>query len=427
MKDRERTRNVAEREATIVSLDLGSQTIKALMAVVEQDGGLTFISGGEFPSAGIREGMVSAPEQASAALVAALDALEDASGARVMSAYVSVGGSRVRSHAAHAETTVTQMDQAITLREVEQVVSAARMAKVGDAHSEQLHVIPRGYSIDGVGGIPNPVGMVGFELGVDTCIVTAPLSVTQNLVRLLHDTETEPDDLIAGPLAASASVRDQATAGLPCAVVNIGAQTTGVAIYADGAIAQCDCLPLGGDTITRQMAHKLRLPFEVAETLKRRYATCLPDEVSDDDLIEMDAVSGSEELLPARVLAESAAEAAQELALAVRSQLQQAQRQRLRPATLLLTGGGAELGGLDALLANATQTPALVARPSGITGAPPPLTRPSFAVATGLLLLGARQRRRSMKRPAVKSAPLFGEIKRIFTGFGPGADRGPHR
>ncbi len=427
MKDRERTRSGAEREATIVSLDLGSQAIKALMAVVEQDGGLTFISGGEFPSAGIREGMVSAPEQASAALVAALDALENASGTRVMSAYVSVGGSRVRSHSAHAETTVTQPDQEITLREVEQVVGAARMAKVGDAHSEQLHVIPRGYSIDGVGGIPNPVGMVGFELGVDTCIVTAPLSVTQNLVRLLHDTETEPDDLIAGPLAASASVRDQATAGLPCAVVNIGAQTTGVAIYADGAVAQCDCLPLGGDAITRQMAHKLRLPFEVAETLKRRYATGLPDEVSDDDLIEMDAVSGSDELLPAKVLAESAADAAQELTLAIRSQLQQAQRRGMRPATLLLTGGGAELGGLDALLANATQTPALVARPAGLTGAPPPLTRPSFAVATGLLLLGARQRRRVMKRPVVKSAPLFGELKRFFTGFGPGADHGPHR
>ncbi|HZC06381.1 MAG TPA: cell division protein FtsA [Ktedonobacterales bacterium] len=427
MKDRERTRSLAEREATIVSLDLGSQTIKALMAVIEQDGGLTFIAGGEFPSAGIREGMVSAPEQANAALVAALDTLERASGMRVMSAYVSVGGSRVRSYAAHAETKVTQPDQEISLREVEQVVGAARTAQVGDGHSEQLHVIPRSYSIDGVGGIPNPVGMVGFELAVDACIVTAPLSVTQNLVRLLHDTETEPDDLIAGPLAANASVRDQASSGLPCAVVDIGAQTTGVSIYADGAIARCDCLPLGGDAITRQMAHKLRLPFDVAETLKRRYATCLPSDVTDDDLIEMNPVSGSDELLPAKVLAESAADGAQELALALRSQLHQAQRQGLYPATLLLTGGGAELGGLDALLASATQIPALVARPEGIVGTPPPLSRPAFAVATGLLLLGARQRRRTMKRPVVKSAPLIGELRRIFTGRGPGADHAPHR
>ncbi|MGH2501347.1 MAG: cell division protein FtsA, partial [Ktedonobacterales bacterium] len=307
MKDRQQRRPGAGRAQNIVSLDLGSQTIKALMARVEPDGSLAFIAGGEFPSEGIREGMVSAPEQASDALTAALATLEQASGSRILSAYVSVGGSLAHSQVIRAKTSVTQPEQLISLREVERVIGSARSAVASNGHSEQLHVIPRGYSIDGVGGIPNPVGMVGFELAVETCIVTAPLAVTQNLVRLLNATETTPGDLIAGPLAAGESVRAQAQMGLPFAVANIGAQTTGVAIYADGAIYQCDCLPVGGDTITRQMAHKLRLPFDVAERLKRRFATCLASHAPDDDLIEMEPISGADELLPTRLLAETAA------------------------------------------------------------------------------------------------------------------------
>jgi cell division protein FtsA len=426
MKDRQR--GMAEREALMVGLDLGSQNIKALMAVVEPDGALTYIAGGEFPSEGIREGMVSAPERANAALVDALAALEDASGSRIMSAFVSVGGSRVRSQTTHATTTVQRPDQEISLREVERVIGAARMAGTPDDRSEQLHVIPRGYHIDGVGGIPNPVGMVGFELAVDTCVVSAPLVVTQNLVRLLNAVEIGPDDLIASPLAAGESVRAQGERGLPVAVADIGAQTTGLSIYAEGAIWQCDCLPLGGDAITRQMAHKLRLPFEVAETLKRRYATCLPGEVADDDLIEMEPVSGSDELLPAKVVAEAAADGAQDLVTAVLSQIQRAQRQGIRPALLLLTGGGAELGGLDSLLAGAVRTPTEVVRPAGLIGAPPPLTRPAFAVATGLLRLGARQRLRAVRRrPPVKSAPFIIELRRLFAALAPGAAHAPRR
>jgi len=415
MKDRQQRRPGAARAHTIVSLDLGSQTIKALMARIEPDGSLTFVAGGEFPSDGIHEGMVSAPEQASDALSAALAALEQASGSRILSAYVSVGGSLVRSQAARAQTSVTQPDRLISLREVEQVIGAARGAVAANSHSEQLHVIPRGYSIDGVSGIPNPVGMVGFELAVEACIVTAPLAVTQNLVRLLNATETTPDDLIAGPLAAGESVRAQAQLGLPFAVANIGAQTTGVAIYAEGAIYQCDCLPVGGDIITRQMAHKLRLPFDVAEKLKRRYATCLASHAPEDDLIEMEPISGADELLPTRLLAESAADGARELAAALAAPLQRAQRQGARPAVLLLTGGGAELDGLDALLASALRTPTEVARPVELVGAPPPLTRPGYAVVTGLLLLGARQQRRAARRAPVRSAPFMADLRRIFT------------
>ncbi len=428
MKDRQNSRGAADGELTIVSLDAGSQSIKALMAVVEPTGVLTFVSGGEFPSAGIREGMVSAPEQASAALAAALEELEGASEMRILSAYVSVGGSNVRSQTAHGATDTLRADHEISQQEVERVIATARQTVAHDGRSEELHVIPSAYSIDGVSGIPNPVGMVGFELAVDACVVTAPLAVTQNLARLLSAVGADPDDLIAGPLAAGESVRAQGESGLPLAVVDIGAQTTGFTLYADGAIWQCDCLPIGSDSITRQMAHKLRLPVDVAETLKRRYTTCLPSEVGDGELVEMEPISGEDELLPAQLLANCAASGAQELAAALLTQLQRAHRQGMRPATLLLTGGGAELNGLDTLLSSVLRVPVVVARPAGLIGAPPPLTRPAFAVATGLLLLGARQRLRTMRHPHAKSAPFIDEMRRrLFGTLGPSADHAPRR
>ncbi len=423
MKNRQHTQSRSDGETTIVSLDIGTHTIKALMAVVEPDAELTYVSGGEFPSEGIREGIVSVPERARAALIAALDELEVASETRIMTAYVSVGGPLVHSQPARGQMNVARPGQEISRHEVGQVIAQALQQITPDERSEQLHVIPRGYTIDGVSGIPNPEGMVGFELAVDACVVTAPLVVTQNLAHLLMTAGAEPDDLIAGPLAAGESVRAQCESGLPHVVVNIGAQTTGVAVYADGAIWQCDCLPIGGDFITQQMARKLRLSIEDAETLKRRYATCLPSAVADGDLIEMEPINGTEELVPASVLTECAALGAQQLTAALLAQLQKTRRLGLRPAALLLTGGGAELGGLDAQLAGALHIPVMVARPAGLNGAPPMLTRPAFATATGLLLLGAHQRRRRSSTAHGRSASVFDALRRrLYVAFGAGAD-----
>lgn len=416
MKKRQHTRRASGGETIIVSLDPGSQSIKALMAVVEPNGTLTYLSGGEFPSVGIREGMVSAPERAEDTLATALEQLEEASQTRILSAFVSIGGPRVNSQSAHGKAPILGGDHEISMREVEQAITDARQKIARDDHSEQLHVIPSGYSIDGVSGIPNPVGMVGFELAVDTCVVTAPLTVTQNLVRTLSAAGAEPDNLFAAPLAAAESVRRQGEPGLPLAVVDIGAQTTGFTLYSESAVWQCYSMPIGGDSITREIAHKLRLPVEVAETLKRRHATCLRSDVDEDELIEMEPISGEDELLPASLLAECAANGAQELVGALLAQVQRTQRQRLRPARILLTGGGAELRGLDTLLASQLHIPVKVAHPEGVLGAPPMLTRPAFAVATGLLLLGAR-RRRVAPRPGSNSAPFVDRLRRRLFGM----------
>lgn len=427
MKDRQHTRRDNGDETIIVSLDLGSKTIKALMAVAEPNGTLTYMSGGEFPSAGIHEGMVSAPEKAEAALIAALDELEAVSQTRILSAFVSVGGPHVRSQTVHGETTISDEHHEISMQDVKLAIAAARQKSARDERSDHLHIIPSAYSIDGVSGVPDPIGMVGFALAVDTCVITAPLTVTQNLARLFNTVGVEPDGLIAAPLAAAESVRGVEATGLPVAVVDIGAQTMGFTLYAENALWQCDSLPIGGDAITRDMAHKLRLPVEVAETLKRRCATCIPSGVDEDELIEMERISGVDELLPAKLLAECAASGAQELASALLPPLQQAQRQRLRPAMLLLTGGGAELNGLDTLLASQLRIPVMVAHPTGIMGVRPELARPAFAVAAGLLLLGARRRRRPTPRPRSTSAPFLDELRRIFRARGHGAGHPPHR
>src|SRR5690242_2755033 len=136
------------------------------------------------------------------------------------------------------------------------------------ANREVIHVIPRGYVVDGQEGIKNPIGMSGFRLEVETHIITGAVSSIHNLIKCVHKARVEIEDLVLEPLASSEAVLAEGETDLGVALVDIGGGTTDVAVFSDGAIWQTAVLPIGGNLITSDIAIGLRLPPGVAEELK---------------------------------------------------------------------------------------------------------------------------------------------------------------
>lgn len=436
---------------TIVGLDVGSSVITTLIAAVEADGGLAFVAGAETPSRGVRGGVIANVEAATAAISAALDHIEDISGQRIGAAYLSLGGGhqssrnavgyaplyatddfgqasqpgarRGRAHAVppHAPTEPRE----VTRADIARAIAAARLAIPADERRETLHVIPRAYAVDDVVGVRNPLGMVGFELGVEIHVVSGAGGACQNLIKCARGARIEPMDLVAGPVAASEGVLGPLGArseALTVAIADIGAETTDLALYADGTLWRSLTLPVGAASVTRDIASDLRLPIEVAEALKRQYGHADARQIADDDLIELDPFTGRDELTPRRLLAEIVEARVRELADALRQPLLAAHRADVWPETLLLTGGGAQLSGLADLLTDDLHIPTQVTLPQGVRGLPAELTQPSFAVATGLVVWSARhwrQRTATAPRSATRQTllPQVTRFSRAVSGF----------
>jgi cell division protein FtsA len=281
--------------------------------------------------------------------------------------------------------------------------------------------------VDDVVGVRNPLGMLGYQLGVEIHVVSGAGGACQNLIRCARGARIEPVDLVAGAVAASESVlgplagRDEA---LKIAIADIGAETTDLALYADGTLWRSLALPVGAASATRDIASDLRLPIQVAEALKRQYGHADARQITDDDLIELQPFTGRDELTPRRLLAEIVEARMRELADALREPLLAAHRADVWPDALLLTGGGAQLAGLADLLADDLRIPTQVASPQGIRGLPAELAQPSFAVATGLVAWGARQwRQRAASASPPRSAtrqtllPRVARVSRVVSGM----------
>src|SRR6185437_7117175 len=215
-----------------------------------------------------------------------------------------------------------------------------------------------------------------------------------NLAKCLHAARIEPEDMIAGPLASAEGALQAYTDERSPVVIDLGAESLSLAIYDDGAVWQSEILPLGCDDLTRDVALELRMSVEAAEAVKRRYGHCYPSAVAEDELVELQALTQIDELLPRRLLAEILHARAEAYVHAVAERLRRAEEAVIRPSIIVLVGGGAELPGLPALFEEVLRVPTQIGRPQGIVGMPPHLAQPQLAGVAGLLQWGARQRRR---------------------------------
>ncbi|MBU0705443.1 MAG: cell division protein FtsA, partial [Chloroflexi bacterium] len=246
-------------ERTIVGIDVGSSKVCTLVGDVDDDGGLRVIGVGLVPSRGVRQGVVVNVAYATAAIAASVDNAERTSGYKIERAYVGISGTHVSSLNSRGVVGISRREHGITVDDVDRALDAAYAIAV-PYNQEVLHVIPRGYVVDGQGGVRDPVGMYGYRLEVETHIVTGSSTSIQNLVKCVEGAGVEVDELVLTSLAAGNGVLTDTEREMGVVLADIGAGTTDIAIFIDGSVWHTITLGIGGEYITGDVAIGLRLP-----------------------------------------------------------------------------------------------------------------------------------------------------------------------
>src|SRR5690606_3405900 len=191
---------------------------------------------------------------------------------------------------------------------MERVLEAAKAVAV-PSDQRILHAIPQEYSVDNSQeGIRHPVGMSGVRLEVRAHLVLCALSAAQNITKCVNRCGLQVDELVLGALASGESVLTDDEKDLGVALVDSGAGTTDIVVFAQGSIRHTASLPIAGDQVTGDIAHMLRTPTPHAEEIKVRYACALAQLATAEESIQVPSVGDRP---PRRLARQSLAEAVQ--------------------------------------------------------------------------------------------------------------------
>jgi cell division protein FtsA len=248
----------------VVGLDIGTAKVMAVVAEVMPGGELKLAGLGVAASNGLKRGVVVNIDATVQSIQQALKEAELMADCKITRVYTGITGSHIRG--INSSGMVAVKDKEVTPADVARVVETARAINIS-TDQRLLLVEPQEFVIDGQ-DVKEPIGMSGIRLEAKVHIVTGAQSAAENIIKCVRRCGLEVEALMLNPLASSLAVLTEDERELGVAVVDIGAGTTDVAIFTNGAIRHTAVIPIAGDLITSDIAMALRTPTKDAEDIK---------------------------------------------------------------------------------------------------------------------------------------------------------------
>ncbi|MFD2237358.1 cell division protein FtsA [Aureimonas populi] len=389
---------LSQRRTRIVSvLDVGSSKVTCLIARLRpREAGevlpnrthvVEVLGIGHQRSRGIKSGVVVDLEAAEKSIRHCVDAAERMCGLTVESLIVSVTAGRLKSLRGHGEVTVggAQVSEADFRRAL---TNAARTQM--ETGRIPLHSIPFDLTLDGEGGLENPVGMTGEALGAELHVLSAEETPLRNLEAAINRAHLVVEAFVAGPYASGLStlVEDEAAMGSAC--IDMGAGTTTISIFQNGHFAYADAVALGGHHITMDLARGLSISPEQAERLKVVHGNAMTELLEDEETLMVEPLGDDGTQGPVQVsrslISRIIRPRVEETLELIRDRLAASNLGHVIGKRVVLAGGASQLAGMTDACRDILQRNVRLGRPVGVAGLSAANKSPAFATAVGLLI-----------------------------------------
>jgi len=386
-----------KRSALIAALDVGTSKVACLIARLKPNlqrdtlrrrtHSIEVLGFGHTSARGMKAGAVIDLTAAEAAIRQAVDLAEHAAKLQLEAVVVSVSAGRPASELISASIDVA--GAAVSDGDIARVLSA------GSRHSAHpgravLHSLPIGYALDDAKCIRDPRGMLGRRFGIDMQVASVDVFVVRNLMLAVERCHLAVEALVAGPYVAGLSALADDEADLGAAVIDMGAGTTGIAVFAGGRFVHVDGFTLGGRHVTTDLARGLNASLADAERIKTLYGSVLGGGADERDMITIPPVGHDEretpQFVPRSAVIGIIKPRVEEILEMVRDKLAASPFAAEPSGHVVLTGGASQLSGLADLAGRILNRPVRIGRSLGVSGLPEEAKGPAFATATGLLV-----------------------------------------
>jgi cell division protein FtsA len=370
-------------EGLITAVDIGSSKVAALIAQ-PAEGGLQVLGTGQRESRGVKHGFITDMERTEHAVREAVEQAERIARTNIEEVWVSFSAGGLYSDVASVE--VALGGQRIEQRDIDELLHAGRNS-IDPEGRLVLHAQPALYTLDGLNGVRQPLGLHAEKLGVDIHVVSADPSPVRNLDLCVRSAHLAVKSIVASPIATAMACLSEEERDL----VELGAGVTNVSLFAGGLLVGLASLPIGAGEITDDIASTFGMRRAQAERLKCFHGSAQTSPRDNHEMIEV--AGGPDGAEPLRI-------SRAQLISVIRVRLEHwfaAIEQALKDLgftgpiarRLVLTGGGAELKGIADYAQGVLGRSVRVGRPRGLIGMPEAHSGMSFATLSGLVLYAA--------------------------------------
>ncbi|MFT2099387.1 cell division protein FtsA [Marinomonas sp. 2405UD66-6] len=373
----------------IVGLDVGTSKVICLVGEVLADGSLEIVGIGSHSAKGMKRGVVINIESTVQSIQRAVEEAELMAGCNIHSVYVSVAGSHIRSLNSHGIVAVKNGE--VQQEDIERVIDAAQAVPIS-SDQRVLHILPQEYHIDSQEGIKDPLGMSGVRLEANVHLISGAVNAVMNVEKCIKRCGLGVDGVILSQLASSDSSLSEDEKDLGVCLIDIGAGTSDIAVWIDGALHHTAVVPVAGDQVTNDISMALRTPTQHAEEIKVKYACAMSSMVSADQVLQVPSVGDRQpRSITRHTLTEVVEARYEEIYTLILDELRRSGYAERIPAGIVITGGTSLMEGAADLAEKVFQMPIRLSVPDCTKGMSDIVDNPIYSTSVGLLAYGSKE------------------------------------
>ncbi len=368
----------------VCAVDLGSSSIKVIIArFIGMD--IEILGIGRSESRGIKNAEILNMEHVCTSIKEAISEAEKMCGITIQDVYTNISGVNVKGENSMGIYVISNEDRIITKQDVSKAVENATNINLQSDY-EIIHVLSREYIVDKKKRVTDPIGMPGFRLESIVHIVSAPKIQINNIYKVFSKLGLKVNDIILNSIASSESVLNEDEKNAGCILIDFGFGTTDVIVYVDGGVFHTFSLPLGSVHLTSDLEYAFKIPFQIAEFVKRRDGIATRDDVDPTEKVEIPSTIDNPKkfvhLIDLALVLESRVEEIFEIIFKIL-------KKRIDISVLrggvILTGGGSLLQGTEIVAEKIFHLPARIGNPHRLKGLSSEISSPEYATAVGIL------------------------------------------
>jgi cell division protein FtsA len=384
-----------------VGLDIGTSKVVAIVAEVDAEGQLAILGLGTQDMQdlrGLRKGVVVNIEATVNSISKAIAEVEMMAGCKIREVYTGIAGGHIKSKDSNGMAVVK--DKEVTEFDIARAIEAANATPIS-ADDQILHTLVQEFIVDGQDGVKDPIGMDARRLEVKVHLVTGAVTAIQNIMKCVRRCGLEVIDLVLQPLASGNSALTDDEKDVGVCLVDMGAGTTDIAIFSQGAIRHTAVIPIAGDQITNDIAIALRTSTQDAEEIKLRYGVALHQLADPEEMLDVPGVGDRPATSLSRAtLAGFIQPRVEEIFQKVQEELLKSGYSRLLRAGIVITGGSAQMPGMTELGEEVFHNTVKIGMPQYAGNLRDFVRNPRYAAAVGLIMEGMARRQRGNKEAA---------------------------
>ena len=372
---------------TVLAIDIGSTKICAIIAEIDNDNSISITGAGTTKAQGLKKGSITNIELASRSIKTAVEDAKRVSGSTINTAIVSISGAYTKS--LNSNGIVNIQSKEISLEEIKRVMHTSLYNANIPNEYEVLHALPFNFKVDDQDYIEDPLGMNASRLEVETHIITTQKSNLNNFKKAVRGAGVEVENVVLNSYASAMATLNEDERELGAAVIDMGGNTSNIAIHSGNSIRYNEFLGVGSNHVTSDLSMALHTPLNVADKVKLTYGSLL---TPSSELIELPIIGdeNSTHEVSLEVVHNVIFARVEETLMILAQFIENSGLKDQIGAGIVLTGGFSKMDGIrDLAIATFGSVPVRLAKPIEMNGLFDSLRGPEYASAVGLIIYSA--------------------------------------